>query len=109
MRTRNGCQAAADSGGDFAAGGGGIAGEVDGGVDVSVQDEATYTALVDAVGQREVGLDLTAPGARLGRGEPPVRNDELGAVPGGLVLDLEYLWLVNFRRAWACWSAFTPS
>ena len=56
-------------------------GEVRGGVDVPVGHMAAgvVTAAVGALGEGELGSHRTTRRARLGRGEPPVRDDALPA------------------------------
>jgi hypothetical protein len=64
------------------------AGEVDRGVQITVEDRAAVVALVLPVGQGELGFHRAAGRAGLGAGVPPVRDHELAAVPGGLVAEL---------------------
>jgi len=70
------------TGGD---GRGGPPGEVDRGVAVSVQDQATALAAVAPLREGELRFDRPAAGALLGTGEPPVGDHQLGAVPLALV------------------------
>lgn len=65
----------------------GPAGEVDRAVDVTVELEIARLAAVDPFGEQQGLLDVPAAGARLGGREPQVGDDELDAVPDGLVLE----------------------
>src|SRR5208283_4403555 len=58
------------------------------GVQITVEDRAAVVTLIRPVGQGELGFHRAAGRAGLRAGVPPVRDDELAAVPGGLVAEL---------------------
>jgi hypothetical protein len=63
-------------------------GEVRGGVDVPIADQAARVAAVGALGEGELGSHRTARRARLRGREPAVRDEELPAVAGRFMREL---------------------
>jgi hypothetical protein len=64
------------------------AGEVDRGVELSVNDRAAVLTPVYALGQGELGFHHAAGRAGLRAGIPPVRYHQPTAIPSGLVAEL---------------------